>query len=261
MANYYEDKRVSSTEIRTLATQGARGLVNYLTTESEPTPAMIFGTLVHALVLEPGEVVKRYYTMPKIDGRTKEGKEAKAKALAEAGDKTIVDEETFARAQAVAREVSPFVGGAALETGDLREAEFYTETCKAKPDAVDESAGTVFDIKTTAAFDTAPKTVWTLRYDLQAGHYCNVLAANGVNVEKFVFVFAETTAPFRVREIIFAGDVLALAKREAEMWAIDAQAVKVKEQKLEEVAQDTPEIYASYPDWVRLQTVKTEEEF
>lgn len=253
MANYYEDNRVSSTEIRTLATQGARGLVNYLTAESEPSPSMVFGTLVHALVLEPDEVAKRFYTMPKIDGRTKEGKEAKAKALAEAGDKTVIDEETFSRAQTVAREVAPFINAG------TREAEFYTETCKAKPDALNESAKTVIDIKATASFDTAPKTLWSSRYDLQAGHYCNVLAANGVNIEKFVFVFAETAAPFRVRTIELAGETLALAKSEAKIWAVDVAAIKAQGKKLEETEQDTPAIVATYPDWVPLRTTAQEE--
>ena len=252
---YFADNRISSTELRTLATQGERGLVNYLTSETEETSAMLFGTLAHCLVLEPNELEKRFFVMPKIDGRTKEGKEAKAKALEEAGERSIIDEETLSRARLVAEQAAPFI------RGNSNEVEYYTDTAKAKPDSVHLELGIGFDLKSVSNFEAAAKTIWTSRLDLQAGHYANVLAANGVYLHQFNFVMAETVAPFRVRNIIFTGSVLELAKQEAAIWEKKVRAIKAKHLSLEQAKQDTPEIVAEYPDWISLKSREGEEEF
>jgi len=53
---------------------------------------MVFGTALHTAVLEPDEFTNRYTSMPKVDGRTKEGKLAKAAAIEAAKGKIILPE-------------------------------------------------------------------------------------------------------------------------------------------------------------------------
>jgi len=47
----------------------------YVGREFVETPAMVLGSALHCLVLEPQEWSKRYITAPKFDRRTKAGKE------------------------------------------------------------------------------------------------------------------------------------------------------------------------------------------
>ena len=44
----------------------------------DPTPAMTFGTIVHALVLEPHRDISKLYAVKTMNWTTKEGKEEKA---------------------------------------------------------------------------------------------------------------------------------------------------------------------------------------
>ena len=64
----------------------------------EQTPFMIFGTLVHCLILEPHKFEKEYLIMPKVDGRTKEGKLLKAEYEEKAIGKQLISEEDYQRA-------------------------------------------------------------------------------------------------------------------------------------------------------------------
>ena len=56
----------------------------------EETPALIFGSALHTLVLEPNEFNKRYAMLPECDRRTKEGKALfESFAIANAGKRVL----------------------------------------------------------------------------------------------------------------------------------------------------------------------------
>ena len=48
--------------------------LNPLYIKPEQTPAMVFGNLLHCLVLEPEDFESTYAVAPKVDKRTKDGK-------------------------------------------------------------------------------------------------------------------------------------------------------------------------------------------
>jgi hypothetical protein len=48
--------------------------VQYVNSKREPSDAMKFGSLVHALILEPDTVSSRFFAMPDVDRRTSDGK-------------------------------------------------------------------------------------------------------------------------------------------------------------------------------------------
>ena len=50
----------------------------------EPTPALVFGQLFHAMALQPETVWEQFAVMPNIDRRTRAGKEAFAEFEAQA---------------------------------------------------------------------------------------------------------------------------------------------------------------------------------
>lgn len=76
--------------------------LQYLRREVEPTDAMLLGSLIHCLILEPKTLNDKYYVMPKADRRTKEGKLVYEEALRAAGDKNVISEDLLSTAQNVA---------------------------------------------------------------------------------------------------------------------------------------------------------------
>jgi len=75
--------------------------IKYCEELTEPTDAMKFGSLCHALILEPDKVEEKYFIVPDYDRRTKAGKEAYETALIEAGDMELVRESVFAKAKEI----------------------------------------------------------------------------------------------------------------------------------------------------------------
>ena len=70
-----------------------------VTHPEEPTPALLFGVAAHMAVLEPERFQAEYIVAPKIDRRTKEGKEAwtalmkSGKALLSKDDSDKIEDE------------------------------------------------------------------------------------------------------------------------------------------------------------------------
>lgn len=89
--------------------------VEYKLDKREPTDAMLFGSMLHCLVLEPGEFDKRYLCLDDLDicnsiggakpRATKQYKEWKAVTVAEAGDRTIVETSEYYAAKKIASNV------------------------------------------------------------------------------------------------------------------------------------------------------------
>ena len=61
----------------------------------EQTPAMAFGSACHKWVLEGTEFWNEYAVAPNVDGRTKEGKEIKARFAEENAGKNIITNDDF----------------------------------------------------------------------------------------------------------------------------------------------------------------------
>lgn len=61
--------------------------------EKDSTPAMLAGSYLHCLYLEPEKVDKRYAIAPKVDRRTKAGKETWSQFLEESKGKTVITDE------------------------------------------------------------------------------------------------------------------------------------------------------------------------
>lgn len=72
--------------------------IRYKLREKVTTPAMLFGSMVHCLVLEPDEFANRYFIAPVCDRRTKQGKLTWANALEQAGNKEMVKGEDYEKA-------------------------------------------------------------------------------------------------------------------------------------------------------------------
>ena len=179
--------------------------------KDEPTPAMQFGTLVHALVLEP-ENFRDYFHVMSASATTKAGKVEKAK-FAEQGI-TCISRADFDKAHAMAEmvqahpaadwllglpgrsEVSMFWE---LQTEDGR-----VRQCKARADRIAQVGGgeIIIDLKTHSGAvspSEIERTVARFGYHRQAAWYCDGYERIAEKpCAGFYFIFISTTAPYMV---------------------------------------------------------------
>lgn len=186
--------------------------------KTDPTPAMLRGTLAHCAVLEPDAMAQRYVVVPadapKRPTRAQwEAKKPSDDSLAamewwrdfnrQNVSREIVSHEDYAlcRMQLAAVKACPELAEL-LRTGHGEVSIFWIDEetgiyCKARPDWLPRIAGkrhgpsvTPLDLKTCA--DESPngfsRAAARLRYDLQAAHYtAGIEAVTGMRVDNFVF--------------------------------------------------------------------------
>ena len=189
-----------------------------------PTAAMLFGTLVHSMVLEPETVDVLYLASPKFDSRTKAGKEAQAEFEEQAGSKTVVDIDTFQRAQRVADAVRTHQTAGPLFEGGHAEVtarwEQHGLPCKARLDYYRDHS--IIDLKTAqdASPDGFSRASATFGYHLQAAHYSDGLSIlGGKPLDRFVFVAVESGPPHGVGVYTLDAAALDLGRRQMALAA------------------------------------------
>jgi len=138
------------------------------------TGPMAWGTLLHALVLEPDSVAQRYAVIGAGPERTEDGKrwtlggdvdyrtkaEAEAALLADVGDRQALTAECMADARVRARRAAWVLGGSQLREVPMQ-GTIEGCACKGKADFI--RGGMVVDIKTSA--DVTPRTIARIARD------------------------------------------------------------------------------------------------
>jgi exodeoxyribonuclease VIII len=204
--NYHQDKtHISASGLKQIAKSPRHYWNRYLNDKykEEPTAAMLFGNVVHTLMLEPKEFELRYAVAPDVNKTTKDGKAAYT-AFTEANiGKEFISSKDFATATAMIEQakLNPIV----TDLLDLSEKEamhtfeIMGVQCKMKADAINVIDGCIIDIKTCT--DASPigfgKACWNENYLLQAAFYLyGYYLATGNNLKRFIFIAMEKTAPF-----------------------------------------------------------------
>lgn len=170
-----------------------------------PTPAMEFGTAVHAVVLGDG---------PEIEvcdfASWKSGKAQDAKAIAQADGRIALLPKEKQQIDGMAAAIRNHPHAGPMLASGVAERSLYWrhgETgvmCRARPDWLTQTkAGrtTIVDLKSTAAGDleSLQKALWNFGYYLQAAWYrAAIKAVLGAADPVFVFVFVEKTPPYIV---------------------------------------------------------------
>ena len=173
--------------------------------EQKPTPSMIFGTAVHAAVLEPDLFTERYVKAPDINRRTKAGKEEYAAFQAENKGKTILPADDYATVEAMRLAVLSSPPARKLLSGGKAEQSYFWEDgqtgtlLKCRPDYL-RPDGIIIDLKTTP--DGSPqafsKSCANFNYHMQAAVYTEGVNALGEQADHFVFIVIEKKLPFAV---------------------------------------------------------------
>jgi hypothetical protein len=164
------------------------------------TTALTIGSAVHCRILEPQEFGKRYTVAPDIDRRTTMGKQMWAEFQAQSEGLEIISREDDLMIERINEAVHRHPqAGLLLSKLSIVEQVFTFNDKKCKPDGI-TSLDIVLDIKTTE--DASPyafgRSAAKYRYDVQAALYTDILEANGIVVEGFVFIAVEKTPPYAV---------------------------------------------------------------
>lgn len=175
--------------------------------EDSDTPSLKFGRASHKYVLEPYDFDNEFAVAPKVDRRTKEGKEAFSRFEKEAEGKDIIDEELYEKLTDM-REVlyrTPFVKK--LLQGEHEKSFFWVDAetgikCKFRPDSFGKfgSQNIIVDYKTVECAETSAfmRSALKFNYDVQAAHYLEGMKAITGEDYLFVFVAQEKTKPYLV---------------------------------------------------------------
>ena len=217
---YHGSFGYSSSGLKILIEHTPAHLQYSLAHRSEPTANMALGTAVHTLVLEPATFNDEFIVMPKIDKRTKIGKELFAEFEAASAGKTVIAEDMLAKAQAMADSVrSHPVAGLLLEdvvsessiywwykTMDPDDSTKFKTMLKVRPDAICRNYPVIIDLKSTVdgSYSGFIRSIQNYYYHVSAAMYLE-----GVNqckpllqemghfaYTKFLFVCVESAEPY-----------------------------------------------------------------
>lgn len=171
---------------------------------TEQTAAMLLGSVVHTLVLEPEKFADEYVVAPALDKRTKKGKEEWNEFIGSIDGKTVVDRKIYETAELAASSVRNHPIAARLLQGGQAETSYFWEEngikCKCRPDYLRMDIKCVIDLKTTqnASPDSFIKSAYDYRYHVQAAWYLRGLKACGIEAENFIFIAVEKEPPYTV---------------------------------------------------------------
>lgn len=203
---YHAAKGVSHSMLKELHPTPAH-LQAYLSQKREPSPAQIFGTLVHHRVLEPDKPLPQIVIKTKsIDFKTNDGK-AWRKAQQDAG-RHIVTEAEFENINGCVNAIARHPYCQKIFAGGTSEVSFFknftyggTVFRKARLDWV-PAGNALVDVKTTqdASLESFSKEVLNYRYHSQAAYYLDIVndSLDRPQKECFVLVAVEKHPPYGV---------------------------------------------------------------
>jgi hypothetical protein len=208
----YENGSVSNSQLTTLKRSVAEFYQRYILDswpDKEESDTLKLGSLVHCMALEPEKVNERFAVAPEVDGRTKEGKAAKAAFAETIQGKTIVSSGVFDRAVTCHMALQSHHEAAAIlkfsERSDAMierpiHGEWNGVAVAGTPDLVVLELGLIVDVKTTS--DASPaefsKSVVNYGYHRQAAMYLELCQQAYGMADRFVFVVVKTAPPYEV---------------------------------------------------------------
>ncbi len=170
------------------------------------TAEMQLGSALHTAVLQPDLFDEQYMELPKLDRRTKEGKEL-YKQYSDSG-KTLLDSATVATVQRMKESLlqHPIIS-TVLASGSPELScfgclpEFQHTLVKCRPDWYSEELGVLLDLKT--ACDASPKafakSCAEYLYHLQNALYTDLFShVSGRHIQAFLFAVVEKEPPYAV---------------------------------------------------------------
>lgn len=222
-ADYHANSAISSSQAKLALTSmqllkdSMDGLI-----EKKESPAMAFGTAVHAAVLEPDLFVSEYVTAPEdLDGRTKEGKAWKAAHADKAILSTVDSRRIHLMLERMPKDIYEDL------TWYDKELTVRVNGVQCRFDAIKTDRRMALDLKTVDNLNNAQKQIGNFLYWFSAGWYNYVFhKETGKTLADWSWLFAETNPPFRWQIIRLPIHILAQATELAEETAKNIEAAQ-----------------------------------
>lgn len=234
---YHNGDGVSKSDLDLLHSCPAKYRYRKDNPDDNETPAMLFGSMVHKLILEPEDFGNEFAVAPECDRRTKAGKAIFDEFAAKSGGRKVVAASDYEIGKAMRDAVMAHPKAAKLLTGGETETSYYWIDertgilCKSRPDKV--NLGYIIDLKTTedASRDGFARSVLNFRYHVQAAWYLKGYEeAMGIAPEGFIFIAVEKKPPYAVAIYVVNDITIELGEKEAaadlDIYAACAQSGK-----------------------------------
>lgn len=187
--------------------------------DDEKSPAFLFGSACHKMVLEPESFEDEYAVAPNVDRRTKAGKEEWLQFCDQNEGKIVLGADDFKTIAEMSKAVTVHPLAGRMISGQHEVPFFWIdpdtgEKCKCKADVVKitDRKYVLVDYKTTtdASTETFNKHILRFGYHVQAAMYAEgVQVALGLDYRpRFLFVAQEKKAPYAVNVIDVGEDVM-----------------------------------------------------
>jgi len=184
-----------------------------------PTPALVFGQLLHKLALEPEGVWQEFAVAPACSRRSKEGQALWQHFLERSAGKTVVTLDMVEQASAMCRALREKESCAEMLENAKETPFFWTdditgEACKCRCDIaiLDTDEPLIVDLKTTsnAKQDVMNHHIFKYGYHFQAAMYTEgVMQAMGLSKRPgFRMIAQEKTPPYAINIIDITPDVM-----------------------------------------------------
>jgi hypothetical protein len=266
--NYYQDKEHVTNSMLGWLKRSPAYFQSQLDSQSGPTEAMTFGSAFHCMILEKDKFEDLYYVMPKLDKRTKAGKEEFAKHTELAEDKIVITTQQYSKILAMEEAIKNnktmsnlfTMNDSVSETVNVWEEKVqcddgknYTVKCKSLIDLRIDSEDLVVDLKTTTSVAAFTSSIRKFGYDRQAAYYLRGLQANGhVSQDaRFVFAVVEKEAPFEIAMFELDASVMEVANTEIDNLLKTYQQCKVEN--------FYPKMYEQFDGTLNLVTLSSED--
>lgn len=203
-----------------------RSPAHYVAAKSAPreqTEAMLIGSALDCLYLEPKLFDRQFAVMAKIDRRTTAGKEAFAAFQSKHAGKTILTTDQMEQVQGMADALKAHADASALASflSDSQLTAVWLDPatgllCKGRIDGDCPELSTLIDLKSSADASRREfeRSIFKFGYHRQAAMYLDACKALGAPRDHFAFVVVEKTAPYAVAVYRLKDDVIELGRRE-----------------------------------------------
>ena len=169
---------------------------------------MWWGSVVHTAILEPLLFQKKFACASPDLKRT--AKKAWTEFEESSGKEALTFEEVETLL-AMAKSINAHKAASKIIAGQIEASIFWQDEdtgvlCRCRPDVINKSIGMLVDLKTCSSANPTSfsKDAYNFRYHVQAAFYLDGCKANGIEVDNFVFVCVEKTAPYLVA--VYAAD-------------------------------------------------------
>ena len=179
--------------------------------EKEHKDVFDIGSAIHCLILEPQNFKRDFIVAPKIDKRTKVGKDSWIEFVKQSEGKIVLKSEDFDNCIKIQKSVLSIPEVVNLLKEGVSEKSYFTTLkngikAKVRPDFYRPKERVIIDIKSCrdASPDGFKRDIASYKYYIQAAYYIDVLGAN-----EFIFLAVEKQPPYMVGIYVLTKEDLA----------------------------------------------------